>query len=196
MKVAFDTLGATTSLPVREADPLPPEDVSSARATVSLDRLYRSQAPKLLRFLTRRSDRQDANDMMHEVFLRFAEAERRGAADIERPDAYLTQVATNLLRNRAREAFQRSTAAVDLATSSMVVATDLTAALEARDMLNRLQNAMLRLSPKTREIFMAHRLDGASYVQIADRTGLSVKTVEWHMSKAIAHLHRALGTRR
>ena len=50
---------------------------------------------------------------------------------------------------------------------------------------------MLKLRPITREIFMAHRLDGLSYAEIADRTGLSVKGVEKHMSKAIAQVTRS-----
>jgi RNA polymerase sigma-70 factor (ECF subfamily) len=66
------------------------------------------------------------------------------------------------------------------------------AELEHRDTLRRLEAAMLRLKPKTREIFLAKRLDGMSYAEIAERTGLSVKGVEKHMSKAIAMLDRAM----
>src|SRR3546814_5521257 len=66
------------------------------------------------------------------------------------------------------------------------------AEVEARDVLNRVGAAMARLSPKTREIFMAHRLDGLSYKEIGEKTGLSVKGVEWHVSKAIAHIARAV----
>ena len=58
-------------------------------------------------------------------------------------------------------------------------------------MLRRMEAAMLKLRPITREIFMAHRLDGLSYAEIADRTGLSVKGVEKHMGKAIAQVTRA-----
>src|SRR3546814_1410038 len=71
-------------------------------------------------------------------------------------------------------------------------ANDMIAEVEARDVLNRVGAAMARLSPKTREIFMAHRLDGLSYKEIGEKTGLSVKGVEWHMSKAIAHIARAV----
>ena len=62
-------------------------------------------------------------------------------------------------------------------------------------MLRRLERAMLRLRPKTREIFLAHRLDGYSYTEIAARTGLSVKGVEKQMSKAIAQLDRWVSDR-
>jgi RNA polymerase sigma-70 factor (ECF subfamily) len=67
--------------------------------------------------------------------------------------------------------------------------------LEARDQLERVQNALAGLTPKTRDIFLAHRLDGMSYKDIATQTGLSLKGVEWHMTKAIAHLDRLLRRR-
>ena len=51
---------------------------------------------------------------------------------------------------------------------------------------------MLRLSPKTRQIFLAKRLDGMSYAEIARRTGLSVKRVERHIAKALATIDREL----
>ena len=65
--------------------------------------------------------------------------------------------------------------------------------LESRDLLRRLERAMLRLRPKTREIFMAHRVEGLTYAEIAERTGLSVKGVEKQMSKALRHLDRLVG---
>jgi RNA polymerase sigma-70 factor (ECF subfamily) len=51
------------------------------------------------------------------------------------------------------------------------------------------------LKPITRQIFLAHRVDGYSYGEIAERTGLSVKGVEKHMSRAIAHIDRAFAQR-
>ena len=47
------------------------------------------------------------------------------------------------------------------------------------------------LNPKTREIFLAKRLDGMSYAEISQRTGLSVKGIEKHMNKALKLLDRA-----
>src|SRR3546814_12244278 len=97
----------------------------------------------------------------------------------------LNQIAVNLLRNRARAAFQQSVARQVSAEDVPLPANDMIAEVEARDVLNRVGAAMARLSPKTREIFMAHRLDGLSYKEIGEKTGLSVKGVEWHMSKEI-----------
>ncbi len=49
---------------------------------------------------------------------------------------------------------------------------------------------MARMKPKTREIFLAHRLDGMSYAEIAEVTGMSVSGVEKQMIRAIAQLAR------
>lgn len=45
--------------------------------------------------------------------------------------------------------------------------------------------AMEQLPPKCREVFMLSRLSGHTYKQIADGLGISVKTVENQMGKAI-----------
>ncbi|MGY2736621.1 RNA polymerase sigma factor [Sphingomonas sp. UYP23] len=192
----YEAAAATTVSILSEADPIPPDDRAAEprRATSSLEALYRSQAPRLLRFFARKSDRQDAGDLLQECFVRLAYSEQVRSAPPDQPEAYLTQIATNILRNRARTAFHRSIAHYEVDDALIPLPIDPIETLEARDMLNRLQAAMLRLGPKTREIFMAHRLDGATYVEIAERTGLSVKGVEWHMSKALTHIHRTLGS--
>ena len=64
--------------------------------------------------------------------------------------------------------------------------------LESRDMLRRVEAAMLRLPDKTRQIFIAHRIEGLSYAEIAEQTGLSVKGVEKQMSKALVALDRLI----
>ncbi len=183
---------ASFAAPIRDDDPLPPEDRPT---TVALDDLYRAQASRLHRFFARRSDSQDANDLVQESFARLAKADLMSSKPIEQPEAYLNQIAANLLRNRAKSALQRSLARQVPIDDVPLAGSDTVAALEARDTLNRLQQALMRLSPKTREIFLAHRVDGLSYKEIANRTGLRLKSVEWHMSKAIAFLDRALRTR-
>jgi RNA polymerase sigma-70 factor (ECF subfamily) len=60
------------------------------------------------------------------------------------------------------------------------------------ELLKRLEAAVLALPRKTREIFMAHRIDGLSYGEIAKITGLSVKRVERHMARAIYGIDRGL----
>jgi RNA polymerase sigma factor (sigma-70 family) len=192
MTLDFEAIDRSVWRALSDSDPLPPEDAAPRPRPLSIEALYRDQASRLVRFFARRTEPQDARDLMHDSFVRLADARANDAP--ERPEAYLSQVAKNVLRNRARAAYHRSVerpATIDERESSI----DMTALLEARDMLRRLQSAMHKLNPKTREIFMAHRIDGLTYAELGERFGLGVKGVEWHMTKAIALLHRAAGRR-
>jgi len=60
------------------------------------------------------------------------------------------------------------------------------------DRLATLQRALLSLPRLTREIFLAHRLDGYSYAYIAEVTGLSERQVKRRMAIAMRRLHRYL----
>jgi RNA polymerase sigma-70 factor (ECF subfamily) len=195
MRLIADALKSLSAVRIAEGDPLPPDDRVALGSVLALEDLYRTQGPGLRRYFARRADGQDVDDLMQESFAKFADAANVPDRTIEQPEAYLNRIATNLLRNRARSALQRSLAQHVPIEEESLAGPDLTAALEARDLLDRLQNALIRLKPKTRGIFLAHRVDGHSYNEIAKQTGLSVKGVEWHMTKAIAHLDRMLRSR-
>ena len=49
-----------------------------------------------------------------------------------------------------------------------------------------------RLPQKTRRIFVLNRYEGLSYKDISEKMNLSVKTIEFHLSKALAHLRLSL----
>lgn len=53
-----------------------------------------------------------------------------------------------------------------------------------------ISQAMEQLPPKCREVFMLSRLSGQTYKQIAETLGISVKTVENQMGKAIRLLRQ------
>jgi len=175
---------------IAEGDPLPPHDRAARTAAAPLELLYRTHRYKLLRFIRRRSGSDQASDVVQQLFARLAAQPGGDAPPVHSPGAYLRQGARNLIRDAAR-ADERRSAPLHLCLDDVpLAAPDPIAALEARDMLNRLEAVLLRLPARTREIFLAHRLDGWSYAEIAARTGLSVKTVEKHMSRAISYLGR------
>jgi len=170
-------------------DPLPSHERPAVRrAGRPLIELYRAERSRLLKFFGRRVGREEAQDLVHETFASFMATMARQPRPIERPEAYLTTIAGNIVTKRARTAARRSAALHVSAGDVTLAGPDPHAQLEARDVIERLETAMLRLRPLTREIFMAHRLDGYTYREIAERTGLSVKRVEKHMSRAIAQL--------
>lgn len=185
----------TAEARLSEDDPIPPEDPAVTAPGLALDDLYRSEGPKLLRFFRRRIGEQDSQDLLQESFARLAKAEEGRDQAIVRPEAFLNRIASNMLKNRALSAYERAKGNSMPVEDADLSAPDLLRALEARDMIHRVQTALMRLSPKTRDIFLAHRVDGLSYEEIAQRVGLSKKGVDWHMTKAIAHLNRSLRSR-
>jgi RNA polymerase sigma-70 factor (ECF subfamily) len=178
--------------PLLEADPLPPDDRCAERTWHSdVEALYRERADHLIgHFAATSADRETARDIVQEAFAKFTALSFARRLTLARPDAYLYRICVNLVRDRRRA--QEVRHSYDLQQSEARHGHNPLAELEHRDTLRRLEAAMLRLKPKTREIFLAKRLDGMTYAEIADRTGLSIKGVEKHMSKAIAVIDREM----
>lgn len=169
-------------------------DGASAEIRVGIDRLFRAEAPRLLRFFrTRVRDSDIADDMVQETFLRLAASPRAGA--LHNPAAFLQRIARNLLFDRMKRSEIR------LAAMHMPFDEDLDGGvppdqedgLEAEDLRAQYERAIATLSPKTREVFLLHRLDGLTYKEIHRHLGVSLGTVEYHMMRALAQIDRALG---
>ncbi len=173
-----------------EEDPLPPSDRPAPDPRVTLDTLYRANAPRLLRFFARRAGREEAGDLVHETFARFAGLEESKRSEVDRPEAYLGTVAANLLRDRARLAARRALDRHDALDENRTPASDPHQLLEDRDALVRLERAVARLHPRRRRIFLLHRLEHLTYAEIAEEVGMSVKGVKKQMAKALAQLRR------
>jgi RNA polymerase sigma-70 factor (ECF subfamily) len=187
------TLSGSGALPAVEGDPQPSKDgIMTAALRAELENLYQEHSTGLVRHLAHRTGCDEtARDLAQEAFLRLLRLAPIRALTIRQPEAYLKRISTNLLRDWSRSRVRR----LVLAEANPEAArqhVDQVAILESRDTLRRLELALSKLKPKTREIFVAHRLDGLSYSEIAEQTGLTVKGVEKQMSKAITKIDRLL----
>jgi RNA polymerase sigma factor (sigma-70 family) len=124
----------------------------------------------------------DADDLVQEAWVRLACYEREH--EVECADAFLMRTALNLSidshRMQARhddEVLTEETLVLDTRPSADAV-------LLAKERLARLSTGLGRLNPKTRDIFLAHRVDGLSYAEIARRENLTVSSIEKHIAKA------------
>lgn len=170
--------------------------VTGAPTMVELELLYRNEQHALVRFFTRyRASPEDARDLVQEAFLRLSRIDLNRTGSILRPAQYLRQIARNLLKDRAKAARRHAADAHVDADDYDLAGSDELGRLEARDGLARVEAAIGSLKPRTREIFMAHHLEGLSYAQIAARTGLSVSGVEKQIARAFEHIHRLTGLR-
>jgi RNA polymerase sigma factor (sigma-70 family) len=176
-----------------EGDPLPPDDRAPAATPSTLDALYRTQFARLFRFFSRQTGKDEAHDLVHEAFARFAGKENGASDPVAKPEAYLSRVATNLLRDRARAAARRASSHRRAPDEGSLALADPHKLLEDREALARLELAVGRLSARRRTIFLLHRLEHLTYEEIAGEVGMSVKGVKKQMAKALFELRRDVG---
>lgn len=147
--------------------------------SVSLDSLYRRYAAWLRGRLVRRYGAQDAEDLDQETWARLAPYHARH--EVRHPKALLLRIAGNLAADqRGRRARRRALADAAAWTSSQVQA-------PGQDEAVLLREIVLGLPEGLRDVFLMSRVAGLTTAQIADRLGVSPKTVEWRMTKALAH---------
>jgi RNA polymerase sigma-70 factor (ECF subfamily) len=64
--------------------------------------------------------------------------------------------------------------------------------LEVNELRTKIDLSVAELPEKCREIFVLHRDQNMKYTEIAGKLGISVKTVETQMSRALTHLRSRL----
>lgn len=138
--------------------------------------------------IARMTRRDDAEDLLHEAWLGIAERQVEAASSA----ALLARSAAN----RGIDAYrreQRISALLDTGTMQRAEAVADFRPLQdeiliARHRLERLRLGVAQLSPRTREIFLMHRLEGRKYREIAQDLGISQSAVEKHIARAMAQL--------
>lgn len=136
--------------------------------------------------IARMTGRDDAEDLLHDAWVGLAE--RRIAAD--RPAAMLARAAANRgIDAHRREARIGPAVPIEIAGEIVADAAPLQdELLIARHRLERLRGGVATLPPRTREIFLMHRLEGRKYREIAMDLGISQSAVEKHVARAMALL--------
>lgn len=129
--------------------------------------------------------RADAEDLLHAAYLRLARYRKRHMVD--NVAAFLVQAAVNIgVDNYRHESFLADVAPEDVCVCEDSPLQD--EVLAARARLTRVREGLARLSPRTREVFLMHRLENYKYREIAERLGISQSAVEKHIAKAMLFL--------
>ncbi len=139
-------------------------------------------------------DRDEADTAVQDTFLKAYKALRR-PIELEDPGKWLTRIAVNTcldrLRSRAWKFWQRRPRQQDEELLLMMTPAGNPSAEDevfAREIGARLAEALERLSPQQRAVFMLKHFEDRRLEEIAEILGLEVGTVKAHMARALARL--------
>ena len=125
-----------------------------------------------------------AEDLLHTAFVRLSEYSERNT--VENPAAFLVRTAANLAVDERRRVQVRRESPIDI--GEMLDIADgqplHPEVLAAQERLEKVMAGLESLGPRTREIFLLHRVDGLKYREIAARFDITVSAVEKHIAKA------------
>lgn len=147
---------------------------------------YLRQREALVRFLTQRTrDPALAEDLAQEAWIRVSQA--GAAAAIENPQAYLFRIASNLVTDHSRAVARRRLTRGEIDELLQVpedepdpekIAID-------RSELQRVLSLLQTLPERQRQILLMSRLERLAHHEIARRFGVSTRTVEFELSRAL-----------
>jgi RNA polymerase sigma factor (sigma-70 family) len=167
-----------------------------------ISEVVKREGSRLRNFIRRRvADPRDAEDVLQDVFYKLVEANRL-LMPIDHLTGWLFRVArnriTDLFRKKKPELF--SDAAIEDEEGEGLQIEDLLPSPDAGPealyfrnlLLDELELALDELPEEQREVFVAHELEGRSFKELAEETGVSVNTLLSRKRYAVLHLRERL----
>ena len=158
----------------------------------AFEELFRSFFPSLVLFAQKYVPDQDtAKDIVHNVFINLWE--KRQQIDTGSPlKSYLFTSVHNRCLNYIRDQKKFDKDDTIFQRTDSADFSDGVDWMEEHELEQRIFDGLQALPEKCREIFTMNRFDGLKYAEIAEKLGISVKTVETQMSKALKILREKL----
>lgn len=149
--------------------------------------LFAKEYGKLCRYaLTYVRDMHLAEDVVQDTFIKIWEQKRELIRSEDIRFYLITAVRNNsisMLRKQNKEQLHYTEEIQEPEPEAFITSSQLRE--EATDRATRVNEALNRLPTKCREVFLLIKLHGMSYKQAAENLGISTKTVENQMGKAI-----------
>jgi len=176
------------------------EDVlSGASINDRISDIVRREQGRLRSFVRNRvADEGDAEDILQDVFYELVETYRM-MKPVEQAGAWLFRVA----RNRIIDLFRKKRPVQlpddgdlsgDLSIEELLPSPDAgpEAAFARKLLWEELEAALEELPKEQRAVFIAHEIEGKSFKELADETGVSVNTLLSRKRYAVLHLRERL----
>ena len=151
--------------------------------------VVRREESRLRNFIRGRvADPRDAEDILQDVFAELVEANQL-LMPIEHMSGWLFRVARNRIIDLFRKKKGESLELEDLLPSPDAGPD---AELARGMLLEALEAAIAELPQEQRDVFVAHELDGRSFKEMAEESGVSINTLLSRKRYAVLHLRERL----
>lgn len=155
--------------------------------------LFRDHREDIIRYLLQRVRCPDAaQDLSQETYLRLLRQENLAHAD--NLTGYLFKTAERLAIDFLRYDQRSGSRKCELDESLECPNLQPETLIILRQQCEMLLDAIAALPTQCRHVFLLRKIDEMSYADIARQLGISEKTVQRHLVKALLHCHRRLGT--
>ena len=164
--------------------------IHKALDKTTFEQLFRTHFAALCSYaMNYLKDSDNAKEIVHEVFINLWE--KRESIDPDKPvKSYLYTSVYNRCMNHIRD--NKKFAKLDISLAR-VDEQEMVEDHNHHDELDKkIQDTIAGLPEKCREVFMLSRFEELKYNEIAEKLGISVKTVEAQMSKALKVLRESL----
>ena len=185
-------------------DPMAVERMLQERILREEDRriseVVRRERSRLLNFIRRNApDPDDAEDILQDVFYRLVEANRL-LMPIEHVTGWLFRVARNRITDLFRKKEPENFSEIEVSDEDGLPFEDLLPSPDAGPeaaylrnlLLDELKRAMAELPKAQRDVFVAQELEGHSFKEISEKTGVGVNTLLARKRYAILRLRERL----
>jgi len=154
----------------------------------TFEELFRKFFPALMTFARKfLPGEDDAREVVHKVFINLWE--KRASLDTS---TSLKSYLFKSVHNRSLNVIRDRKKFVGNEVPDVASEIDVEAQMDAMELEDRIMKVIEGLPEKCKEIFEMSRFEGLKYNEIADKLGISVKTVENQMSKALKVLREKL----
>lgn len=160
----------------------------------AFDSLYMRYVPHVEAFACcMLKNKSEAEDLAHDLFLKLWEG-RESLQHVRSVRNYLFRMTKNAIFDRFEHMavdarYRQSAAPKDL---GEIVSNDLAEQIDLQELLLLIDMAVEKMPVQRRKVFRMSRVEGISYQEIAQRLGISQKTVEYHIHEALAELRKLI----